>query len=115
MSQTRERTYGLDNCVSLVNSTKWLGFTTMQDASRAPLQRVGARERCVGGPPWCGWLRMAGDSICPHLPCSEGETGNARTYAPESTGRRAKQRYRRHISAVLHPGPLANGVLYYRL
>jgi hypothetical protein len=28
-------------------STKWLGFTTMQDASRAPLLRVGARGRCV--------------------------------------------------------------------
>ena len=46
MSQTRERTYEPGYLVSLVNSTKWLGFTTMQDASRAPLQRVGARERC---------------------------------------------------------------------
>ena len=42
MSQTREHPLALQ----LVPSTKWLGFTTMQDASRAPQQRVGARERC---------------------------------------------------------------------
>lgn len=54
MSQTRERPLAL----ILVPSTKWLGFTTMQDASRAPLQRVGARKRCER--PAGGWMAENG-------------------------------------------------------
>lgn len=61
MSQTRERPLAKETLLlgeGGCNTTKWLGFTTMQDASRAPLQRVGARERrerCV----WPARLCMA--------------------------------------------------------
>jgi hypothetical protein len=46
-------------------STKWLGFTTMQDASRAPLLRVGARGRCVCGP---AVVWMAENGWCWYMP-----------------------------------------------